>query len=173
MAHSPITIPVKLSEKSFRRFALYDAFVLNRKWIRPASFAGILTGFAVIALLSRRQQSGLIAAVLLVIALGLPLVWAGTFLTQVNLQVQRFRLKPPRLVYTVTLTEESMHVQHAGKSKETVDIALKDLWTVRQCRGDMYLYASPGRAFILPSGQADAADAEILELLSDKVHASR
>ena len=41
-----ITIPVKLDEKTFRRFAYFDMFILRKKWIRPVVFFLIMTAFA-------------------------------------------------------------------------------------------------------------------------------
>ena len=72
-----ITIPVRLDSRTFKRFALFDAFVVKRHWRGPALFAAVLLGFAALALLLRRAQSGLIAAVLLAVGLGLPFVYIG------------------------------------------------------------------------------------------------
>ena len=58
-----IVIPVRLDEKSFKRFAFFDIFVLRKKWIRPLVFSLILIAFAFVVLLARKEQSGLIAAV--------------------------------------------------------------------------------------------------------------
>ena len=41
----PITIPVRLDEKTFKRFARFDMFALRRKWIRPVLFSLILIVF--------------------------------------------------------------------------------------------------------------------------------
>ena len=87
MSASKITIPVKLDGRLLRRFSRFDTFRLRKRWVRPLVFALILIAFAAVALISRRPQSGMIAAVLLVVGLGLPLVWFGTWLSQVNLQV--------------------------------------------------------------------------------------
>ena len=46
-----IVIPVKLDERTFKRFARFDMFVLRKKWVRPAVFSLILLGFAAIALI--------------------------------------------------------------------------------------------------------------------------
>ena len=59
-----IVIPVSLDERTFKRFALFDMFSLRRKWVRPAVFSVILIAFAFAALLTRKEQSGLIAAAL-------------------------------------------------------------------------------------------------------------
>ena len=42
-----ITVPVKLDEKTFKRFARFDMLALRKKWIRPAVFSLILIAFAV------------------------------------------------------------------------------------------------------------------------------
>ena len=66
-----ITIPVKLDEKTFKRFARYDMFVLRKRWIKPVVFSLILLAFSAVALWTGKQQAGLIAAVLLTVGLGL------------------------------------------------------------------------------------------------------
>ena len=72
--YTDITVSAKLDEKTFKRFARFDMLILRKKWIRPAVFSLILVAFAFIALLLRKEQSGLIAAVLLAVGIGLPLV---------------------------------------------------------------------------------------------------
>ena len=49
-----VTIPVRLDEKTFKRFARFDMFSLRRKWIRPVLFSAILIAFAFAALLIRK-----------------------------------------------------------------------------------------------------------------------
>ena len=39
-----ITIPVRLDEKTFRRFARFDMLVLRKRWVKPMVFALILAG---------------------------------------------------------------------------------------------------------------------------------
>ena len=73
MSHrQSIVISVRLDEKTFRRFARFDMLRLRKRWVKPALFALILCAFAFVALISRKPQSGLIAAVLLAVGLGLP-----------------------------------------------------------------------------------------------------
>ena len=107
MAVDEIVIPVKLDARTFRRFSRFDTFRLRRRWVRPAMFAAIMVAFATVALLSGREGSGLIGAVLLSVGLGLPLVHIGTFLYQVEAQARRWKLDPPRRVYTVRLEPPS------------------------------------------------------------------
>ena len=98
MKRTEYTVPVKLDARTFRRFCFFDTLKLRKRWVRPVVFTLILFAFAIIALLSGREQAGMIAAVLLVVGLGLPLVYFGTFLSSVNMQVARHRLEKPRRV---------------------------------------------------------------------------
>ena len=155
-----ITIHVRLDAKTFRRFCHFDGLWLRRRWARPLVFALLLGAFAAVALLSGREQSGLIAGVLLAVGLGLPLVYIGSFLTQINRQVKRYGLKSPRAVYTVRLSPDAMRVTNDQKKEAPLEAAWKDAWAAYRVRGCIYLYAAPARAFLLPDGQADAdADA--------------
>lgn len=155
------TIPVKLDARTFRRFGSFDMLRLRKKWVRPAVFALILIAFAVLALLTRKQEAGMIAAVLLVVGLGLPLVYFGTFLSQMNMQVDRYRLDPSRLVYTVRLNYDGVHVTNNQQSEGQVDVAWKDAQAAFRARGCIYLYITPQRAFLLPDGQAGCEPEEL------------
>ena len=160
-----ITIPVKLDEKTFKRFARFDMFILRKKWIRPAVFFLIMTAFAFAALLIGREQSGMIAAVLLVIGLGLPLVYFGSFFAQVNVQVERHKLDPPRRVYTVRLSREGVNVVNDQKDEPPLDVPWKDVQAAFRAKGCVYLYVNAARAFLLPDGQADADPAALWALI--------
>ena len=84
-----IVIQVSLDEKTFKRFAWFDLFVLRKKWIRPLVFSLILITFSVVALFTGKPQSGMISAVLLTVGIGLPVVYFGSFLSQVGMQAVR------------------------------------------------------------------------------------
>ena len=117
---TPITIPVRLDAATFRDFALFDVFVVKRHWIRPALFAALFVAFAAAALSLRKAQSGLIAAVLLAVGLGLPVVYAGSFLSQANAQA-RDRLDPSRLVYTVILETDGVRVEAPPEGRRNAE----------------------------------------------------
>ena len=168
-----ITIPVKLDEKTFKRFARFDMFALRKKWVRPVVFALILILFAFAALLIRKEQSGMIAAVLLVIGLGLPLVYFGTFLSQVNIQAERAKLKPARRVYTVTLREQGIRIVNHQKKEEPQEAAWESIRKAFRKKGCIYLYVTAGKAFLLPAKQADAPDREVWAFIQDHLGAEK
>ena len=168
-----ITIPVRLDSRTFRRFAIFDAFVVKKHWRGPALFSALLLAFAVLALLLRKAQSGLIAAVLLAVGLGLPIIYIGVFLSQVNMQALRNRLTPPRLVYTVTLNSTGISVRNQQKPEETLTRSWQELYRAYRRRKCVYLYAAADRAFLLPGGQADVPDAALWDYLAVHLGAGR
>ena len=166
-AEKQIRIPVRLDEKTFRRFARFDMFILRKKWIRPVIFCLILIAFAFVALLTRKAQSGMIAAVLLAVGLGLPVVYFGTFISQVNMQALRQKLKPARNVYTVTLRENGILVENNQKKEDPLEMPWENIRRAFRKKKCIYLYVSPAKAFLLPDGQADAPDSEVWQYLTD------
>lgn len=173
LQYTDITIPVKLDEKTFKRFARFDMFALRKKWIRPAVFALIFIAFAVAALLLRKEQSGMIAAVLLAVGIGLPLVWTGTFLSQVNVQAAKAKLKPARPVYTVTLLDSGVRIKNDQKEEDILEVDWTSVWKAFRKKGCIYLYVTSAKAFLLPDRQADAPTHEVWDFLVRHLGADR
>lgn len=153
-----ITIPVLLDEKTFKRFSRFDMLRLRKKYVRPIVFALILIAFAIAALLTGKAQAGMIAAVLLAVGLGLPLVYFGTFFSQVNVQAAQSALGKGRAVYTVRMDDGGITVHNAVKEEPPVTVRWTDLQAAFRVKGCVYLYVNTARAFLLPDGQADAGD---------------
>ena len=168
-----ITIPVRLDEKTFRRFARFDMLRLRKRWVRPAVFALILCAFAAVALISRLPQSGMIAAVLLAVGLGLPIVYIGMFLSQVNMQAARWKLGKGRPVYTVVLTEEGFRVTSDRKQEDTGLVLWEKAAQAFRRKDCIYLYATPVKAFLLPAGQANAPDDAVWEMIRNGIGAEK
>ena len=169
MPSNTITIPVKLDAATFKRFSRFDVLRLRRRWVRPALFAAILTAFAVVALVRGRPQAGLIAAVLLTVGLGLPLVYFGMFFSQVNRQAEQHRLTPPRRVYTVRLDFDGVRVTNDQRLEDAQFVRWQDVAAAYRVKGCVYLYVSPARAYLLPDGQADVPDAVLWETLKARL----
>ena len=160
-----LTIPVRLDEKTFRRFARFDMLRLRKRWVKPAVFAAILCAFAFVALATWKPESGLIAAVLLAVGLGLPIVYIGMFLSQVNVQAARWKLGKGKRVYTVTLRTRDFTVVNDQKAGEAVTLPWEQAAQAIRARGCVYLYASPAKAYLIPDGQSNATDAEVWETI--------
>ena len=165
---TPITIPVRLDAATFRRFALFDAFLVKRHWIRPALFAALFVAFAAAALSLRKAQSGLIAAVLLAVGLGLPVVYAGSFLSQANAQT-RDRLDPSRLVYTVILETDGVRVEAPRRDEEMLSLSWEHMQAAYRRKKCVYLYITPSRVLLLPQGQSSATDEEMWRFIQTHI----
>lgn len=166
MQREIITIHVKMDRQTFRRFALFDTFRLKKRWCKPALFCAILLVFAAVAFAAGREQSALIGSVLLLVGLGLPAVYVGTYLSQLNAQAKKLRLDPPRPVYTLRLAQEGVTIQNDMKAEATVSLEWKNIHAAWRDKGCIYLYATPARAFLLPDGQADATPPELWAFLA-------
>ncbi len=162
-----ITVPVVLDERTFKRFARFDTLRLRKKWVRPLVFFLIMTVFGVIAVLSKKEQSEMIAAVLFTVGLVLPIVYFGFFFSQVNMQALNYRLEKGRKVHTVRLTPDKLIVKAAKKNKkeETLELPWQKVPKAFRVKGCIYIYASPKKAFLLPDGQADASKDEVWRYL--------
>ncbi|MDO5022805.1 MAG: hypothetical protein Q4E07_05660 [Eubacteriales bacterium] len=160
-----ITVKVKLNEKTFKRFTRFDTLRLRKRWVRPLVFALIMIAFGLVALLSKKEQSGLIAAVLFAVGLGLPIVYFGFFFSQINLQALNLKLGKGRRVYTIYLTKQNLEVHNDIKKEETLMLPWKKVLKAFRVKGCIYVYVSPVKAFLLPDGQADATDDEVWEYL--------
>ena len=162
-----ITVPVRLDEKTFKRFSRFDMFRLRKRWRRPVVFALILIAFAVVTMLSGRAQAAMLASVLLVVGIGLPLVYIGTFLSQVNVQAAQRQLGKGRRVYTVKLDFDGVTVTNDQKSEPPVALKWAEVQAAFRNKGCVYLYANAAKAFLLPDGQADAGDDEVWAYISE------
>ena len=110
---------------------------------------------------------------LLVIGLGLPILYVGTFWSQLNVQVERFKLGKGRKVYTVWLAEEGVTVRNDQRQEELLQLAWPEIDRVYQRRDCVYLYVSREKAFLLPNGQSDASDQAVWQMFTEHMQAER
>ncbi|MBP5749666.1 MAG: YcxB family protein [Firmicutes bacterium] len=153
--NAALTIAANIDRKTFRRFAMFDAFIRRKAWRNPALFALILSAAALVcfALRRTREEAVLLGSVLLGVGLLLPLVWIGNYALSVDRQAKRLGLSADKAQYYVTLFPERLHVE---KGKEKADFPWEDVHAAYRAEGCIYLYVSPTRAFLLP----DSADTE-------------
>ena len=161
--YTDITVHTKWDEKTFRRFALFDLFVVRKKWVLPAVFALVMIALAAIALPARK---GVAAAVLLAAGIGLPLAFAGTLLFRVNRQITGAGREPGQPVYTVTMLEEGIRTVNEGQ-EEAQEADWQSIKRAYRSKGCIYLYVTAQKAFLLPSRQADAPDREVWDFIRE------
>lgn len=150
-----ITVPVKLTARSFRDFAIFDTLARQRKWVMPVVFCLLLSFFAGVCYAMRDRGRGAMAlvAVLLVVGIGLPVVYFASFLNSIRQQNRRMGLSEPKEIYTVTLDADGVHVD-AGD--QHMDHTWASLYRAYRRPDAVYLYPSPKQAYLLPYADTDA-----------------
>lgn len=179
MRNDKITVHVSMDARTFRRFGLFDTFVLRRRWLSPAVFSAIFIAFSAICFgLRSRAQSALLGGVLLGVGILLPLCYVLSFFLQMNDQVRKLGLKKPKPVYTLVLGEQDVRITNDMKEDAEVVLPWANALGVWRGRGATYLYATASRAFILPDGQSGCAPAELWDFIArclpaEKLHGKR
>lgn len=164
-----MTVRVNLTPKTFRRFAMYDTFVLKKRWKLPVFFALIMLAFAAACFFLTDKQGHLgIGWLLTVIGIGLPVIWFMMFRLSLRTSVKTQKL--PRAVYTLIFSEEAVDIQSATKMEEHVRLPWDKIARLVRDKDCIYLYATEQKAFLLPSGQADVPDNELWDYLIRKTN---
>lgn len=166
MPASKITIRVKMDGPTFRRFAMYDTFKKNKRWKSPAIFASIMGAAAIVCFIMNHVDGAvMLGTVLAVIALGMPAVYVGSYLSSVSSSIRAQKL--PRYVYEVVLsdTEDGVYIRSLNVKNEHMTLKWKQMHTAHRAKDCIYLYALPNKAFLLPNGQADASTDEVWAMI--------
>lgn len=174
-----ITVHVSMDAKTFRRFGLFDTFILRRRWLSPAVFSAIFIAFSILCFcLKSRAQSGLLGGVLLAVGILLPVCYVLSFFLQMNDQVKKLGLKKPKPVYTLILGKKDVRITNDMKEEAEVVLPWANALGVWRDRRATYLYATASRAFILPDGQSGCSPAELWDFIAqclpaEKLHGKR
>lgn len=162
-----MTVSVVLDEATFRRFTLFDLLCRRMVWRSPAIFAGILSSCACVCFVMHHVEGAvMLGCCLLLVGLGMPLVYFGSFFHSLKKQVAASDLQRPREVYRLTLTREPEGIsvenatEQASYTWEQVHHAYRD-------KGAVYLFITAQRAFLLPDACAPEGPEALWELLCD------
>ncbi len=156
MSQGSVTVPVKLTAKGFRDFAVFDTLVRRRRWVMPAVFCAILSASALVChlLRDRSPNAGVLVAILLAVGVGLPAVYFISFFSSVKQQNRRMGLSAKGTeVYTVTLDDDGVHVE---AKDQHMDHTWESVYRVYFRKEAAYLYPSDKQAYLLPYGDTDA-----------------
>ena len=173
MSREIITYHVRMDARTFRRFAVFDTFRLKKRWRSPVLFAVIMTAFAIVCFAFHEKKNAmLLGSVLLSVGLSLPAVYFSMFFSSIKSSVKAQKL--PRQAYDVRLgtKEEGVTIRSALNSDE-VTLPWDKLHGAYRDKACIYLYALKEKAFLLPSGQADATDDEAWAFLVEHLPEGR
>ena len=98
--------------------------------------------------------------------MSLPLAFAGALLLRVNRQIAGAGREPGQPVCTVTMLEEGVRTVNEGQ-EEAQEADWQSIKRAYRRKGCVYLYVTEQKAFLLPSRQADAPDAEVWDFICE------
>lgn len=166
-------IEATLTEEIFRRFTMFDMLRRRKVWRSPAIFASILGVSAAICFIMRHVDGAvLLGSVLLIVGLGMPLVYFGSFFASLKQQILQQGLKRPQTFYTLVLTEKADGIGIRNE-KEQASYKWKDVHHVYRDTIATYLYMTPQRAFILPHTCIEEGPDELWHLIEKKIPQER
>lgn len=169
-----IQIPVHLDARTFRRYCAFDAFYRQRRWYWPALIGMGLITVSLAGLFGWVGMSDTTAGLLMGLGIAVPMVNLGLWIIPIEVQVSRQRLKEAPLVYALRLDDAGVRVENGQKPEEAlVELPWSGLWAAFRRGGDIYLYANPGRALILPAGQASVSDSALWTFITKRLGAEK
>ena len=173
MQNFDVVIPVSIDAKIFRKFALFDSFVRQRRWRPLALFTAILLASAVVCFImaSKMEEAVLLGSVLTLVALGLPIVYIFSFLLSVKQQSEKMRLSVRRYAYTLAFNaNDCITIKTA---KEQLHVKWEDVFSVYRLHHAIYLYISQKKAYLLPADQLECSLDNLWRLMKSKVPGDR
>jgi len=162
-------IQTYLSESIFRNFTLFDILKRQKSYKAPIIFASILSISALICFIMKRVDGAvLLGTVLLIVGLGMPLVYFSTFFLSLRKQVKLQHLNPPRLVYTLELSdkEDGIHIENG---KEEATYKWSKAFKAYNAKDCYYLYLTSDRAFLLPKSCLKEEETALWALLQKRL----
>ena len=161
-----ITVHVRLSPSQFRKFCRFDNFRRQHRWFVPIMTGMIMITISMALLFFGKSRSDTMPGILMGLGIAFPLFAFGMYTIQIESQIAKQNLKKNPEIYILELTTAGLGVTGAMQVRSRVDLPWTSMWGAFRRKGDIYLYATPARAFILPAGQADVPDAQVWKMIT-------
>lgn len=168
-----IDISVRLDAKTFRRYCAFDAFRRQRRWYWPTLAAAALITASLAGLFGWVAMSETLSGLLMGLGLAVLMLNLGLYIISIEVQVARQKLKDAPLVYALRLDDGGVRVKNGQKDEPPVDLPWENLRAAFKNDGDIYLYANPGRALILPEGQASVPTERLWAYIQTRLGAEK
>lgn len=149
----PIRISVTMDSDTFKSFVSFDLFHHRKAWRRPAVFMAILLVAAVICLtqMGSVPDAWKLSLVLAVIALGLPLVYFGTFAHNLKNSIKKMGLTEPKPFYSLQLDDNGFSIWMAGEQDKAAPSRQCDWHHIHlayRTKDAVYIYVQQSQAYL-------------------------
>ena len=164
---------VYLNEESFETFTKFDILKRRKYWRNPAIFAIILCTSAITCFCFPKKDSAVtLGIVMLLIGLGVPAVYIGTFFSNMKKQGKAQHLDEGRLAYTIELTEKEKGIE-ISNGYEHMKYAWKDAYHAYRNRKCIYLYITDRKAFLIPDFKKEESTENVWSIITSKMGPDR
>ena len=164
MNETALSLTVQVSEQEFRRFAIFDGFLLPKQWIKLVAFFMIMLALALANLLTGGTT---LFWELLIISLLSLCAYLAQFAYAVSQQMKRFRLDPTQKAYTLTFSERGDSFTRVSGDQEPRQRRWDKLSGAYRRQTAIYLYTGKGQADILPLEALREGEAARLWMLAE------
>lgn len=165
-------IEVRLSEKEFFRFSVFDVLRRGKRWRSPVIFAAILCASAIVCFfVPQVRGASVLGVVLLAVGIGIPAAYFLSFFLSLRRQARDEGLAGGKYVYTLQLNDGGGIVvdngrEHAVYRWDRTFHAYRD-------SDATYLYITPQRAFLIPHGCVPGGADGLWELIGRRMPENR
>lgn len=166
------TVDVWLDAKTFQHFSIFNSITKDRRWVRPAVFAAVFCALAIICFVFQSQatQAVLLGVVLLIVGLGLPLVYFGTYFMTLRRRTEELKLKNKKQhAYCVTLASGKDGIHVTTPKGDEKCFQWKESIGAYRVNEAIYLYVEPGRVYILPNEYTGEQMEDIWGLIKEQM----
>lgn len=155
MAKKNYFISIKLSARTFKNFAHFNAMRRQRRWILPVGISVFCFIFSVLSFMYQETLpwGASLGSILSALTVLIPTGYFRSFSSALNKQVERMNLKEPRHVYTIELSEstnDSIRFFYPDEKKPSEIFSWKELEGAWRTDHAIYIYINPQRALLIP-----------------------
>lgn len=154
-----LALDVRIESKIYRDFMVFDNLTRIGAWRRPLWFAAIFTGLAAVALVATMfgYQGLVLGLALLVVGLGLPGLLIARIYYVIGTRVRGLGLAKgkSRLAYHLDFTKDKNALVVSVPGKEALVFPWAQAMGAWRRMEAIYVYVQPGRAYLVPAGQAE------------------
>ena len=166
-------VEVRLSEKDFFRFSVFDALRRGKRWRSPVIFAAILCVSALACfLVPQVRGASVLGVVLLVVGVGIPAAYFLSFFLSLRRKAREEGLAGGKYVYTLRLNNGDGGIV-VDNGREHADYRWDQVFHTYRDADATYLYITPQRAFLIPHGCVPGGADGLWELIGRRIPEDR
>lgn len=177
LAKNYLRIPITLSANSFKSFANFDIMKRQQKWRYPvvAAVAFFVAAIAMFSVQEKFPNSFIPGCIFIAVAVGIAMNYFNNFNKSIQKQVEKMNLDPPRLVYTIELSDdpEGVTYYHPGEHTPAGTYSWKSIYGAWKTKYAIYLYVNEQQALIFPPSTKKIKQEDIWKFITKRLDASK